>query len=195
MTFFFSEKGADFLDIGCHVGTFCLTTAPKFPKSTFYGVDVNELGILEARKQAESRGIPNVKFEVEDAAQLPEEWSEKFEAAFLFKVFHDIPLATKACAEIRRVLKPGGKCVVRDMNLPSDPQEQKKKPEAALELYSFSLFHCLPASLNTENSEALGTCLGMDRIIEMLEKADLKQVSSSEMQLPENCKHVLVFVK
>ena len=178
------------------MGNFSLAMAPKFTNSTFYGVDISERGILEAREKATSRGITNVRFQVEDAAQLPHEWSDKFDAIFLFDVLHDIPFATKACAEISRVLKAGCHCVIRDLDIHSDPQEQKKKQaESPLECYTYSLVHCLPMSMNTENSEALGTCLGLERIAEMMETTGLKHIPSAGLRLPEDGKHALVFVK
>lgn len=192
---FISEKGSDVLDIGCYVGEFNMTMAAQFPRSTFHGVDPCADGISRARETAASRAICNVSFVEGDAAQLPGEWSGKFEAVFLFDCFHDIPLATQACKEIKRVLKPGGHCIVRDINTPSDPAEQKKKLLPSAENYAFSLYMCLPLSMNTPNSEALGTGLGLQRITQMFEKAELKRVPEEELPLPEEYKYILVFEK
>ena len=62
------EKGAKVADVGCGHGHSTVLMAKAFPSSRFWGFDVHEDSIAEARKLAREASVDNrVSFEVEKA--------------------------------------------------------------------------------------------------------------------------------
>ncbi len=55
-------------DLFCGTGVWGLALACRFPEAKFYGVDLNESAIADARKNARSNGLDNIKFYAGDAA-------------------------------------------------------------------------------------------------------------------------------
>src|SRR5262245_60521310 len=69
--------------------------------------------------RAERRGVANLAATVGDAHRLP--WPDaSFDAAYLVTVLGEIPERGRTLAELRRVLKPGGRVVVGEMLLDPD---------------------------------------------------------------------------
>ncbi|HEX6984031.1 MAG TPA: methyltransferase domain-containing protein, partial [Planctomycetaceae bacterium] len=60
------ESGIDVLDIGCGAGQALAHLAARFPNSRFVGYDLSEEAIAMARRDAERRGLRNVRFAVRD---------------------------------------------------------------------------------------------------------------------------------
>ena len=96
------------LELGCGPGTFWLENAERIPAG--WDVTLSDLsaGMLhEAKAQLEN--VPHdFKFVEVDAQAIPFE-SDLFDMVMANQVFHHIPDPNRACAEIRRVLKPGGR--------------------------------------------------------------------------------------
>ncbi|MEM8681086.1 MAG: class I SAM-dependent methyltransferase, partial [Planctomycetota bacterium] len=49
-----------------------MAMAEAFPQSDFVGVDFSAEAIAEATEEAQRRGLPNLEFRMQDAAQLEE---------------------------------------------------------------------------------------------------------------------------
>jgi len=97
-------------DIGCGTGVFTQMLAPIADR--VIGID-REPTMLEA---ARSRiGTPaNVDLRLGDAEQLPLE-NESIDLAVLGLILHHLENPVRTLAEVRRVLKPGGRLLVVDM--------------------------------------------------------------------------------
>src|SRR5690606_488375 len=68
------ERGARVADVGCGHGHSTVIMAQAFPSSRFWGFDVHEASIVEARRNAERAGVADrVRFEVANAAAYPRE--------------------------------------------------------------------------------------------------------------------------
>ncbi len=109
------------LDIGCGTGSLTrdiATALSNKTRSLSIGLDAAEKMIKIARLK--SSEIPNIHFDAAIAEKLPYP-SGKFDTAVSTFFFHHvhIELKKKVLAEIRRVLKPGGRLIVVDVDIPT----------------------------------------------------------------------------
>lgn len=109
------------LDIGCGTGTLTRDIAAALTdkeRSRCTGLDAAEKMIDVARHKA--AGIPNIEFDAAIAERLPYP-DKSFDAAVSTFFFHHIHFELKktVLAETARVLKPGGRFIVVDVDVPS----------------------------------------------------------------------------
>lgn len=109
--YFNSEKieGKKLLDIGCGTGVFLQSLASKYQNSYFYGIDIAETMIKNAKEQ---NSFKNLEFKVGNVSNLEFQDNEFDYVTSLISLHyweHD-----KAVSEIRRVLKPQGKILIAD---------------------------------------------------------------------------------
>lgn len=109
------------LDIGCGTGTLTRDIAAALTDKTgsrCTGLDAAEKMIEVAKRKAV--GIPNIHFDAAIAERLPYE-SGSFDAAVSTFFFHHIhfELKKKVLAEAARVLKPGGRFIIVDVDIPT----------------------------------------------------------------------------
>ncbi len=109
------------LDIGCGTGTLTRDIANALSnksRSLCIGLDAAEEMVKIARYK--SSKIPNIRFDAAIAEELPYP-SGKFDAVVSTFFFHHIhfELKKEVLAEVARVLKPGGRLVVVDVDVPT----------------------------------------------------------------------------
>ncbi len=109
------------LDIGCGTGTLTRDIANALSdktRSLCIGLDAAEEMVKIARLK--SSKIPNIQFDAAIAEELPYP-SGKFDAAVSTFFFHHIhfELKKEVLAEVARVLKPGGRFIVVDVDVPT----------------------------------------------------------------------------
>jgi len=75
------------------------------------GIDFSRPFIQKARDEAERRGLQHVRFEVGDAKAVPL-GDASVATLYSFSALYAIPEIEKVFAEIGRVLKPSGRCVL-----------------------------------------------------------------------------------
>lgn len=107
------------VDVGCGTGTLTIPLASRLPNAQVIGVDGDDevLGLAQAKA-----GSDRVDWRKGLADGLPVEDAQA-DAVVTSLVFHHLPLDTKrrALAEMRRVLRPGGRLFVADWAKPQDP--------------------------------------------------------------------------
>jgi len=106
------KAGIHFLDLGCGTGQAVRHVAERARgDGVFCGIDISPRMIDIAR---ETKGLPNVQFEVASAEELPFE-DGSFGAALCTNSFHHYLLPMRALEEIHRVLRPGGRLCILDI--------------------------------------------------------------------------------
>jgi ArsR family transcriptional regulator len=108
-------------DLGCGTGQLSEALAPFVRRVV--AVDESKAMLAAARKRL--AGIDNVELRSGDLESLPIEDGE-LDAAVLFLVFHYLPDPARALAEVRRVLRPGGRLLVVDM-MPHAREEYRQQ--------------------------------------------------------------------
>ena len=99
------------LELGCGPGTFWLENAKRIPAG--WDITLSDLseGMLEEAKARLQSVSHSFNFAEVDAQAIPFE-DDLFDMVMANQVFHHIPDANRALAEIRRVLKPGGRVYI-----------------------------------------------------------------------------------
>ncbi len=96
------------LDIGCGPGVLSLEAAARLPKGRLTGIDLSPRMLDLARDLANKAGYRNVRYELGDAMNL--NYADgKFDYVMSSNAFPWVSSRTKFLAEVRRVLKPGGR--------------------------------------------------------------------------------------
>jgi ubiquinone/menaquinone biosynthesis C-methylase UbiE len=104
------------LDVGCGPGQFTILTAERLPDAEIWGIDVAPTMIELARRHAASSSAgPRLHFEVADVARLPFGDGE-FDAVLSSGSIKHWPDQAAALREIHRVLAPGGRAFIGEMN-------------------------------------------------------------------------------
>lgn len=107
--------GERILDVGCGTGTLAIAAKRYVGQNgTVFGVDASPEMLARAEKKAKGAGV-EVLFRNSLAETLPFEESF-FDAALCTVMLHHLPAKTRrqCAAEIRRVLKPGGRVLAVD---------------------------------------------------------------------------------
>jgi ubiquinone/menaquinone biosynthesis C-methylase UbiE len=109
------QPGMRVLDVGCGLGADAFELAPLVgPDGLVTGVDFSQSLISEAVRRGADRGL-HVKFEVGDAQAL--RFSDNsFDAVRTERMLMHVLDGSRALAEMARVLRPGGRMVVLDVD-------------------------------------------------------------------------------
>lgn len=97
------------LDVGCGTGPVIELLSKKYPEKHFVGLDITPAMI----EVAQSKRLPNAEFIVGDAENLPF-GDGGFDAVLCANSFHHYPNPGAFLREAYRVLRPGGKLILRD---------------------------------------------------------------------------------
>lgn len=114
------------LDMGTGPGHIPLLGCDIFPDATFVGIDLADHMLRHAhRRLADSRHQDRVEFRRADAKKLEFDDSS-FDTVFSNTILHHIPDPRPFLAEARRVLRPGGVLLIRDLFRPSDEETVRR---------------------------------------------------------------------
>jgi ubiquinone/menaquinone biosynthesis C-methylase UbiE len=107
--------------VGCGTGTLALAAAQRIHDGTAHGVDASVEMISCARAKAARRGS-KVQFQVADACALPFP-DGAFDVALCTLALHHLPETERpaAFAEMRRVLRPGGRALIVEFSRAQEP--------------------------------------------------------------------------
>lgn len=108
------------LDVACGPGF--LTMAFGRRCKEVIGLDATDAMLSMARSEAEKRGMGNVRFERGIATELPFP-PASFDIVSCRAAFHHFPAPELVLAEMRRVVKTGGKILIADIVTSDDPME------------------------------------------------------------------------
>lgn len=103
------EPFEDALDVGCGTGAVLELLHARYPSKHLTGLDLTP-GMIDV---ARAKQLDNVSFAVGDAEALPFK-PRSFDAVLCSNSFHHYPHPERFFAEVARVLRPGGRLVLRD---------------------------------------------------------------------------------
>lgn len=164
-------KGGKVADVGCGFGSSTLVLAESYPAATVIGYDYHAGSIEEARRRATDAGSgDNLRFEIADAAELPE---GDFDLLCFFDALHDMGDPLAAASSARRALRDGGVLMAVEPKS-SDDLDENISPANRL-FYAGSIFLCTPSAL-AQGGEALGAQAGPTAMVEILKQAGFRSV-------------------
>ena len=110
------------LDVGCGPGQFTILIAERLPGAEIWGIDLAPTMIELARRHAsESSAAGRLHFEVADVAKLPFP-DGHFDAVVSSGSIKHWPDQAGALRELYRVLAPGGRIFIGEMNRLAPPE-------------------------------------------------------------------------
>ncbi|MBR6719253.1 MAG: class I SAM-dependent methyltransferase [Oscillospiraceae bacterium] len=108
------EPFTDLLDCGCGTAPMLSLLHEKYPEKHYTGIDLTPK-MIEVAKQ---KKLPNVELIVGDCENLP--FAENsFDAVICCQSFHHYPNVQDFFNSVYRVLRPGGRLILRDMTMNS----------------------------------------------------------------------------
>jgi len=171
------EQGLEVMDAGCGSGQALLALAEWFPASHFTGYDFSEEAMARANADAERRGLRNVHFMRQDAAELPDR--ARFDLVLAFDAIHDQARPADVLAKIAQSLKPGGLFLMQDIKASSHVHGNHEHPIAPF-IYTISCMHCMSVSL-AHGGPGLGAAWGKELALKMLAAAGFARVEVREL--------------
>jgi ubiquinone/menaquinone biosynthesis C-methylase UbiE len=102
------------LEVGPGTGYYTFEIAAAVPQGQVDILDVQQEMLQHVMREANRRGITNVRPTLADARDLPFA-DDSFDAAVLVTVLGEIPDQDQALREVARVLRPGGRLVVGEL--------------------------------------------------------------------------------
>jgi|GEM_PF-334178 len=147
------REGENVLDVGCGTGTLAILAKQKVgPTGRIHGVDASPEMIERARSKARNAKV-DVGFEVAAAQNLPFE-DASFDVVLSTLMLHHLPRPGRSqlAAEMRRVLRPGGRALAVDFS------KGKKKKRL------LGLFHASHGSTKLEDIIAPISASGLEII-------------------------------
>ncbi len=105
------EDFNDLLDCGCGPAPMLYLLHEKYPNKHFTGIDLTP----EMIEAAKSKNMENVELLVGDCENLPFE-DNSFDLVICCQSFHHYPNVQNFFNSVYRVLRPGGRLILRDMS-------------------------------------------------------------------------------
>jgi SAM-dependent methyltransferase len=153
------KAGGEAAEVGCGAGQCLIPVAMAFPKSRFFGYDVDRTSIERARGKASRAGVDDrISFERIAAEDVP--FRERFDLVMAFNCVHDMVHPRAALAGIHRILKPDGAFLWSEADA-SDRLEENLNPQGRT-MYAASTMHCMTVSL-AHGGEGLGVVVGENK--------------------------------
>lgn len=110
------EPFTDLLDCGCGTAPMIRLLHERYPEKHYTGIDLTPKMIEVAR----AKGMKGVNFVVGDCERLPFP-ENAFDALICCESFHHYPNPQDFFCSVYRVLRPGGRFVLRDMTMRTAP--------------------------------------------------------------------------
>jgi 2-polyprenyl-3-methyl-5-hydroxy-6-metoxy-1,4-benzoquinol methylase len=150
------KKDARIADIGFGMGWSSIALAKAYPNAQVDGLELDEASVQNAQALADEAGLSDrLHFKVQDAADPA--LSGQYDFAFAFECVHDMANPVGVLTAMRSLVGPGGTVLIVDekvgdkFSAPLDDMERF--------MYGYSIFHCLPGSMDGDNPAGTGTVM------------------------------------
>jgi SAM-dependent methyltransferase len=153
-------RGAKVADVGCGYGHSTILMAQAFPESRFWGFDVHEGSIAEARRNAQAAGVQDrVTFAVAKATEYP---LQQYDLICYFDCLHDLGHPDRALRHAATALAPEGTVMLVEP-FANDKLEDNINPVGRL-YYCGSTVLCCPHAVSENGDYVLGAQAGEARL-------------------------------
>jgi arsenite methyltransferase len=105
--------GTRLIELGCGPGFYSCRIGSRFPQISITGIDCSKRQLESARKKAQHLGLSNCRFEIDNVLDLSYE-SDSHDVVLAARLFTVLPNPQRAIAEMHRILRPGGKCLIAE---------------------------------------------------------------------------------
>ena len=110
------EDFTDLLDCGCGPAPMLTLLHEKYPEKHYTGIDITP----EMIEVAKTKNMKDVRLIVGDCEKLPFE-DRSFDVVICCQSFHHYPNVQDFFNSVYRVLRPGGRLILRDMTMNTAP--------------------------------------------------------------------------
>lgn len=151
-----TKPDAKIADIGFGMGWSSIAMAQAYPNARVDGLDLDEASVAAAQEIADREGLGDrVRFRVQDAGD-PVLFGQ-YDLATAFECVHDMANPVAALSAMRSLVGPGGTVLIVDENV----NDTFEAPGSDIEriFYGYSLFHCLPGSMDGPQPAGTGTVM------------------------------------
>ncbi len=107
------ESGMRMIELGCGPGFYSCEFAARFPQLSVLGVDRAARQLECARRKARQLRLQNCRFSSDDVLDLSHA-DESFDLLLAARLFTVLPQQRRAVAEMHRVLRSGGRCLIAE---------------------------------------------------------------------------------
>ncbi len=105
------QAGENVLDVACGTGVVVRAVALRAnSQNSITGTDINDVMVSTAQRDANSKGLQNIKWHIADATDMPFN-NAIFDVVLCQQGLQFMPNCLAAMCEIKRVLAPGGRFV------------------------------------------------------------------------------------
>lgn len=105
--------GTRLIELGCGPGFYSCALAKRFPAIEVLGVDRSENQCAWAEKKSARMSLPNCRFASDNVLELSHA-ENSFDIVIAARLFTVLPDPQRAIAEMHRVLRPGGRCLIAE---------------------------------------------------------------------------------
>ena len=105
--------GTRMIEFGCGPGFYSCGFAARFPQMSVLGIDRAPRQLDCAKRKARRLGLTNCRFENDDVLDLAHA-DESFDLLIAARLLTVLQNSKRAVAEMYRVLRPGGRCLVAE---------------------------------------------------------------------------------
>lgn len=116
------SAGGRVVDVHCGGGRWLIAMARRFPRLELVGVEFEGDSVARARAAVESEGLA-ARIEIRQGKVTEPGSGRTYDHAYFQYALHQLPDAATALAAAWRALKPGGRIIVLDWPLPTDPDQ------------------------------------------------------------------------
>ncbi|HET7495787.1 MAG TPA: class I SAM-dependent methyltransferase [Candidatus Limnocylindrales bacterium] len=114
--------GGRVVDVHCGGGRWLIAMARRFPRLELVGVEFEADSVARARAAVESEGLAS-RIEIRQGKVTEPGSGGTYDLAYFQYALHQLPDAARALAAAWTALKPGGRIIVLDWPLPTDPEQ------------------------------------------------------------------------
>ena len=126
-----------------------------------HGFDFHEKSIEQARKHAKEHNVSNIRFQTQEAKELP----GKYDLITMFDCLHDMGDPSGAAKHVHQSLKSNGTWMIVEP-YSNERVDENLNPIGRV-FYNASSMICVPASLSQEVGLAVGAQAGDSKLREI----------------------------